>query len=317
MGISIIGEKLKEAQRKKNEERELAKNDMNNWFWKGPKKVVAGIRMQSKEKLLDASLEQLKTWYNHCYEMLWNKSATNPGRYVLKDIVDDQILNCGTELLIRLQENRYKPSDREALPRTLFYKDLTTLLSSPDTKDSIDTNNWDKIPIRACIANCPEEFRDINARKVLDGCLGNLGKFSRKHITLTFILNMGINLTEEELSLFKTEAPNIMEAVKNKLGIPDNFKIKRKSNGLTYKELQSIIHIKEIDYTSMSNEVLLLLRDKMLPRLLDEIYKQIYMWEDLLDKLNKVAIKNFDTTLDDGTTSGQNRKTEEVSKELD
>lgn len=297
--VSIIGEKLANAIREKKEAKERAKADMNNWFWKGPKKSVAGMRMQNKIKLLDASLDELKEWYNHCYEMLYNEDKNNPGRYTLKEIVNNQIENCATELLIRMKENRYLSSDRESTPRTLFYKDLTALLNSPDTKGKFSIKEWNKIPISSCISNCPEEFRDVNVRSVLNGCLNSLGTFNRNHITLTFILKIGINLTDKELTELKAEAPNVMEAIKNRLKIPKTFNIKRNANGLSFKELQSIIRFKEAEYSTMSNDKLLVLKDKILPRLLNDIDNQIFVWEDLMDKLDQVAQKKFNVSLFD------------------
>ena len=59
--MSILGEKLKE----KLAERA---NDITTYVWKGPK--VNGV--QEEIKLVDASFEQLRKYYEHCEQMLYN-----------------------------------------------------------------------------------------------------------------------------------------------------------------------------------------------------------------------------------------------------
>ena len=88
--MGILGEKLGE----KLAERA---NDITTYVWKGPK--VNGV--QEETKLVDASFEQLRTFYEHCKQMLYNTDTKNPGRVTLHEIVDDQIQRCRAELLIR------------------------------------------------------------------------------------------------------------------------------------------------------------------------------------------------------------------------
>jgi hypothetical protein len=53
--MSILGEKLKEKLAEKA-------NDITTYVWKGPK--VNGV--QEEVKLIDASFEQLRKYYEHC-----------------------------------------------------------------------------------------------------------------------------------------------------------------------------------------------------------------------------------------------------------
>ena len=295
--MGVIGDKLAQAMKEKQEAKQRAKNDMTTWVWKGPKKEFAGMRCQSTFKLIDATPEQLENCFKHCKSMLFNTSKQNPGRYKLKEIVEDQINKCSTELFIRWAENKYQMSDRDALPRTLLYKDLSSLLSDPANKAQFSREDWNKIPIKSCVPNSPDEFRDVNAKQVLDGCLDLLGTFSRKHITLTFLLKLGVNLSPSDIRTLKQPNVKITETVKTKLGIPVVMKLSRNFKGLTYKELESIIHLREAKYSELDNDKLVLLRDKVLPRFSDEIDFQIYQWETIISHINTVSVSKYNKQL--------------------
>ena len=88
--MTVLGEKLKQALNEKSD-------NINEYVWKGPK--VNGI--QEEIKLVDADFDQLRKFYNHCEQMLYNSDVKNPGRITLLDIVTDQIQRCRAELLIR------------------------------------------------------------------------------------------------------------------------------------------------------------------------------------------------------------------------
>lgn len=36
-------------------------------------------------KLVDASVEDLRKWYKHCYEMLYNVSPWHPGKFIVRE----------------------------------------------------------------------------------------------------------------------------------------------------------------------------------------------------------------------------------------
>ena len=308
--MSDFGEKLAAALRQKKEEKLKAKNDMNNWVWKGPKKEVAGIRCQTTTKLVDATPEQLKDWYNHCLSMLFNTNKANPGRYNLKKIVQDQIESCNTELCLRWCENKYKlnpeDSDVEVYSRFKLDQDLYNLLTRPEYKDEFPRERWKDIPFKSCFSNFPSEFEDISVKKIMEGCEGLLGNFSRKYITLTFLLKMGIELTPQELKEYNVTNKKVLEVVKDKLKLPSYHKLHKSDKGLTLKELESLIHLKEIKYTAMSNDLLNLLKNKVLPRLLREIEFQISQWEDIIKKLEHVANTKYNFSLLPDNTESAN-----------
>ena len=72
--MTVLADKLIEAFNVKN-------NSIESFVWKGEKKHVNKKIIQDEIKLVDASPEQLQSFYNHCKTMLYNKDRKNPGRY--------------------------------------------------------------------------------------------------------------------------------------------------------------------------------------------------------------------------------------------
>lgn len=298
-----LGEKLAAAFKEKKNEKLRIKNDMNNWVWKGPKKEVAGVRCQSTIKMVDATPEQLKEMYNHCISMLFNESNANPGRYNLKKIVQEQIDNCTTELCVRWIEGRYfssedvDPENRGKLPRNLLYKELLNIKDKPENKD-IPREEYNNITLRSSVmSNLPVEFQDVTINQAMAGALDQLGVFNRKHITLTFLLKLGIELTPEELKEFNVPSKKVLEEVRERLKIPSYLKLHRSDKGLSFKELESLVHLREARYSNMSNDKLLLLKNKVLYRFIREIEYQILQWEDIIKKLQRVATEKHNFSL--------------------
>ena len=78
--MTVLGDELKKALNDKA-------NDVTTYIWKGPK--INGI--QEEIKLINATYDELRTYYNHCEQMLSNTDSKNPGRITLLAIVNEQI----------------------------------------------------------------------------------------------------------------------------------------------------------------------------------------------------------------------------------
>ena len=239
--------------------------------------------------------------------MLFNDSRNNPGRYNLKKIVQDQIESCNAELCLRWCENKYKlnpdDGDIEVYCRFKLDQDLYNLLTRPEYKDELPRDKWKDIPLKSCLSNFPSEFEAISVKKIMEGCEGLLGNFSRKHITLTFLLKMGLDLNPKEMNEFNVPNKKVLDVVKEKLKLPSYHKLHKSDRGLTFKELESLIHLREAKYSTMSNDLLVLLKNKVLPRLIREIDFQISQWEDMIKKLEHVANTKYNFTLLPGNTA--------------
>ena len=290
--MGVLGDKLNEAL-----------NNINNYVWKGPKQEVNGVRVQSEIKLIDASLSQLQQFYDHCVSMLDSTDKKNPGRRVLKKIVQDQRDRCNTQLYVRWLENKYKtdyPEPRKEFPKFLYLQDVLNILSN--NEDIIPKNTYDTTPISRVTNGVPMEFRDVTIAKVQEGCLGTLGIFDRSHISLNFITKLGVWFTDKEMNDLTVKDENgkvkdRIEVIKERHNLRPNVNLRPNFKGLTYTELRAMLNLKTKKYSDLSTDQLLVLRDKVLFRFEEEIDFHISQWEERIRQLEEVAQAKFGVSL--------------------
>mgnify|MGYP007092394314 CR=1 FL=1 len=281
--MTILKERLEEAMASK-------KNDINSFIWKGRKQEVNGEVIQEEIRLVDATEEQLKTFYAHCKSMLYNQDRQNPGRYILIDIIKDQIERCNCELFLRWLEQE------KGKPRFNFLSDIRAILDN--NRDTItDTRN---VPISAIVGGCPDEFKDLSISLVMDGALDRLGRMNRQHITKTFILKQGLWFQPQELKdlTVKNEdgtTRDRLEVVKERLGLKQSVNIFITPKGLSYTQLRAMIMLKNKKYSELTSDQLKTLRNVVLFALIEECNFHISQWEARISQLKKVAAeKGYD-----------------------
>ena len=286
--MGVLGEKLTQAI---NEH----ENNVENFIWKGPKKEVNGVRVQEEVKLIDATPEQLNKFYAHCMSMLYSNDKKNPGRTILLDIIKRQRQKCNAELYLRWLENKYQtniPDVRKPYPRFLYNSDIREALEV--NKDSIPSEEYANTPITVLTDGVPMEFRDVTIQDVLLGAVGVLGLFDRSHISLSFITKMGVWLTDKEMNeLLERDkdgkARNRIDVIKERFNLRKDIKLYPNENGLSYTELRAMLNLKTKKYSELTTDQLLVLRDKVLFRFEDEVRFHISQWEDIINKIKRVA----------------------------
>lgn len=269
------------------------KNDINTFVWKGKRTVVNGVKTQEEIRLMDATEEQLKKFYTHCQSMLFNKDKHDPGRVVLLEMIKDQRNRCNTELFLRYIENAFMPSDRPKKTRLKFLQELEEAISNTP---NFPRKQIDKIPI-SCFKSdftIPEEFEDLPIQYVRSGCLGKLGLFNKKHITMSFLLNLGIWFDKVEKKEFLDESAltgrKPEEIIKERCRLRDNVKVKIfPQAALTYKEFRAMLLLRNIEYISMTTDQLRALREKVLYYLEDEVHFHVDQWEERMAQIQAVA----------------------------
>ena len=282
-----------QLKKKLTEALENKENDMNLYVWKGPKVDVNGTRVQESIKLVDATNEQLQEFYNHCQSMLYSTDRDNPGRLVLLDIIKDQRERCNTELYLRYVENAYlSDSNRQKLQRFTYLNSIKTFMDN--NKEMFPKEQLGNILVTSVTGGIPDDFKSITIDYVLDGCLDRLGAFSKKHLTLSFILKLGMWFTVQEKREFDEEAERtgktIPEIIKDRCGLNANTKLNITSKGmLNFKEFRAMITLKNKKYSEMTTDQLLTLRNKVLFALEDEVEYHAKQWIDRENKLKKVA----------------------------
>ena len=277
--MTIIRERLEEAIASK-------KADIKSFVWKGEKKEVNGVLTQEEIRLIDADEYQLKRFYNHCMSMLYNEDKQNPGRYLLLNIIKDQIERCNCELFLRWLEQE------KGKPRFTFLSDIRTILDN--NKDSIpDTKS---VPISAIVGGCPDEFKDIPISLVIEDCIDRLGYFNKQHITLSFIVKQGLWFTQQELKDLteRNEDGTIkdrIEVVKERLGLElkPNINLYITPKGLTFGQLKAMLLLRSKKYSELTTDQLKTLRNVILFALSDEVRFHINQWESRITQLKEVA----------------------------
>ena len=283
--MTVLGDKLREALNDKA-------NDVNSYVWKGPK--VNGV--QEEIKLVDADYDQLKRFYNHCEQMLYNSDTKNPGRLTLLDIVSDQIQRCRAELLIRWLRAEKQYTNTRCL------EDLRITIKN---NKEILTNETIKVyPIGNILNGIPVEFREVPVSLVMDACLDSLGLFDNSHLTLNFIVKMGLWFTQQEMQkdLYRKDpvtgkAVNRLLVVSKELRLNPSISLKICDTGLSYAEFRSMCRLKRDKYANLTSDQLRLLSSKVLYRFQNQCERQAQQWKDTMEEIKKVAeLKGWDIT---------------------
>lgn len=280
-----FGEKLQNAILEKA-------NDVDSYTWKLPKtRDTSGTVKQEEIRLMDASTEQLQSYYSHCQSMLFNKSREHPGRIVLFKDIQNQRQRCGVELFLRYSESM--GTSRIAVLDSVKEAIRKNNIAPQDLKHMLLTD----------FVNTLVEYRGLPIELVMEGCLDKLGKFDRRHITLSFILKQGLWFSKEDLKDLTEKDEEGKEkskelVVKERLGLPSSVPITFNPTGLSYTQFRAIITLKSKKYSEMTTDQLKILRGRILYSLEDSVKKHAEFWLLKKEEIEKVA-KVKEITLND------------------
>lgn len=282
--MTVIEDKFKAASESRN-------NNVNTFVWKFAKEDGE----QSEIKMMDATPEQLQQFYNHCWSMLYNNtSKEHPGRYVLLDIIKEQREKCKAELYLRFLERGDELTNRPRYPRINYLQDLRYALNLEENKVNVPKSIWNQVPIKALTNGIPAEFSNIPLSVVLDGCLDLLGKFDKTHITLNFILKLGIWFSQSEMKNLNEKDNNgknidRLEQARKFLELKDGSKLHTNPKGLSLGEMKAMVKLKSKKYSDLTTDQLTILINKVLFRFEDEVQFHIDQWEERIRQIKKVA----------------------------
>lgn len=320
---TVLGEKLNQAMNAKE-------NDVESFVWKGSRKIVNGERMQSTIKMVDMTEEELNNAYKHCESMLYSNNYENPGRRVLLDQIEDQRTRCNAELFLIWLAYPGEGSTRQGIVRTSFFNMLNNQISAQakqyaednlqsgegETNASTIADTLFKEWTLGDIMNSDEEsfaiFASLPLNIVREACLSALGKCIRKHITLTFITELGLWFTRSELMELNKKDENgklvdrlqqAAEILNIKIRDPKNPEDKKglilkidDRKGLTLKEFGAMLTFRKDKFDKRYNDLtkvqLETLRDKVLLHLENKVRWQASEWEKRIKQIQAVANHN-------------------------
>lgn len=278
---NIMKEKLTKAIEAKN-------NDVNTYIWKLARNSNG---TQEEIKLMDATPEQLSQFYRHCYSMLYSEDRQNPGRYPLLNIIQEQREKCNVELFLRkLKEGAY--TNGVSYPRNVYCQEILECIRK--NKPLFPQSELKNISIGVITGGLPYGFANLSIDQVITGCLDGLGIFNDKHITFSFIINLGIYLNPSEMKEFAEKDKDgnnrsKLEVIKERLGIKPSVHLVVKPGGLNFTELRAMINLKSKKYSDLTTDQLVTLRNKVLFRLEQEVNFHIDQWENRMTQIEKVA----------------------------
>lgn len=256
---------------------------LNEYIWKGPR--VDGE--QKEIRLVDCDLVTLQKYYSHCQQMLHNDNSRNPGRYTLIKIVENQIQCCRAELLIRwLRAER-------GYTYQYCYEDIQTLVHK--YKTALDQKALETFPI-GLLMEVPDEFKRVPVALVLKASMYSLGVLDVTHISLNFLVRLGIYLTQPELQqeLFERDpetgkARNRLEIIKEREGLNPALRLECKPDGLSYAEFRQMCKLHKDKYEKFTTAQLKILSEKILYRFQERCERQAKQWEAKAAEIAEVA----------------------------
>jgi len=252
-------------------------NDINRWVWK--------MSNGNEVRMMDMTPEQLQHAYLHVLEMLNNKDPYHPGVQRKRDQVRRMWDCANTELLLR---HILYDCNVEGLRTN---KDLLDYISAHKQANNVSNSDTvDKI-----FNGLSDGYNRITVDSLLSACLDALPAFNKKLLSDKFILSLGIWLTEQEkkdLTDYDSNGRfrNRKDVIKERLFLAPNVDIRFNSKGLTYSEFRSLLRIEgRPKFSTMTTDVLTLLRDKVLLLLDQDLEYHIQKWTTIKEKLELVA----------------------------
>lgn len=233
-------------------------------------------------KLIDASVEDLRKWYKHCYEMLHNVSPWNPGKFIVRENIHRTWDSCNTELFVR-----YILHECETDIKTK--KDILDYINKQRAASEKDILNDS---IASIFNGVPPIFEKVTVNRLMDACFDKLDVLNKKMITDKFILAQGIWLTDEEkIELTEVgKARNRMEVIKERLCLNPDIKLRVSPTGLSFTEFRSLVQLSSLPkISSLTTIALKTLRDKILLLLDNDLDYHINKWSTLMSNIQRVA----------------------------
>ena len=159
------------------------------------------------------------------------------------------------------------------------------------------------------------EFNEIPFELVMDACLDTLGVIDISHLTLNFIVKLGLYFTQQEMQqpvnklfadnkhgLYEKDpetgkAKNRLDVIKRELKLNPAINLRICNTGLNYNEFRSMYYLKRDKYSNLTTDQLKLLSNKVLYRFQDQCEMQAKQWEEKIREINEVAeSKGWDVT---------------------
>lgn len=236
-------------------------------------------------KLITAPEEDIKKWYNHCYEMLYNTASSFPGKFIVRENIYKIWDSCNTELFVRY----------------LLHECNTSIKTNKDILEYINSQRatYDKDILNESISimfkGLDPIFEKVTVKRLIEACLDKLDILNKKMITDKFILAQGIWLTDEEkIELTEVDpqgkVKNKLDVIKERLCLDPSVNLRVDHTGLSFAEFRSLVQLRPLSkISSLPTLALKTLRDKVLLLLDNDLTYHIEKWQTLMSNIKRVA----------------------------
>lgn len=274
-------------------------SDINSYVWKDARLSQNRSEKQVETKLITMDEDQLQFCYTHAKEMLFNTNTKKPGRLIVINELVNQRQKCNAELCLRWFQS-LQNSDGQ-----FIYATKEGLMSELQSwKDAFNANE------NTCLKEflqIPAEYGNVRVSMLEEACRDALGAFDHSKISFTFLYNLGLYLTQEELKQIDNDlkeaglnpdAYTLQEKVDNHIKVPLGIvgaEIKINPKGLTLSEFKSMVNMKHYKgyrmckYSNLSSEQLKALISKVLFALEDRTKLQAKRWQEIMRQIEEVA----------------------------
>lgn len=280
-----------------------AKNNVNEYIWKGKKEND----QQIEYKLIDFDQQTLQDKFNLCEQMMYNQDSKHPGRLVLLDLVNDQILRCRAELLVRWIRVEHKCTN------AMLFESIKTMIKN--NQETLTPEVCKTTPISIIMSGIDDlDYRKVPISYVMDACMDYLGILDNTHLTFNFITRMGLWFTQQEMQtpveeggLYQKDpttgkAMNRLEIVRSIRHLSPKTLLRIDPTGLTYSEFKSMCDLHRDKYSNLTTAQLKLLATKILYRFQNQCEAQAKQWQEKINEIKEVAEhKGYVLTSDYGT----------------
>lgn len=208
---------------------------------------------------MDMDQDELQKCYDHCNSMLYSKTKTTPGKYVIKQIINRTYENVNAELFMRYILHEVN------LEMFKTNKDLFDFIIAQ--KSSLNLKDSDYVT--TIFTSVPTIFEKVTIDRLLSACFDKLDALNRKIISDKFIVSQGIWLTNEEKKELQEfvdgKQRDFMDVIKERLVLNNSLKLRIDRKGLSYNEFRSLVKLDQYPkISSLPTATLTLLRDKIL-----------------------------------------------------
>lgn len=271
---------------------------LDTYVWKDARLTHNKAETQLQTKMVDMDEDQLQMIYDHCKEMLYNTDPSNLGRMIVIDQIVKQLDYCGAELALRWFKTLQDQKGNYIYSNETLMSELRSWMSEFESDDSYTLKDF---------VSVPAEYRNVKITSLQLACRDALGSFDHSKITHSFIYNMGIFLTQEELKEIDDDLRaaglnpdlyTLQAKINNHIKLPlsvMNVELRVNPKGLSGTELQDMINLKRIrgwkmcKYSSLSTSQLRTLRSKVLCALEDRTKHQAKKWKEIMGQIEEVA----------------------------